>query len=112
MIDKHISFEHDLEVLWLLYLLIETNNIQIDDLLVQQIVDSKNEMAHIILLRKELLREEKIDQVCNKAYSWILIYELYVSGHITEEVFISKLNLNKNLHMYRYLKENNIHFCE
>ncbi|WP_252230443.1 RNA-directed DNA polymerase [Clostridium sp. ZBS15] len=112
MLDKHISFEHDLEVLWLLYLLIETDNIQIDDSLVQKIVDSKNELAHIILLRKELLGEENIDQVSSKASSWILIYELYVSEHITVEVLISKLNLNKNLHMYEYLKEHNIHFCE
>ena len=112
MVDKHIRLEHDLEVLWLLYLLIETNNIQIDDSLIQRIVNSKNELAHIIILRKELLREEKIALVCSNAFSWILIYELYVSGYITEEVFISKLNLNKNLHMYQYFKQNNIHFCE
>lgn len=112
MLNKHISFEHDLEVLWLLYLLIETFNIQIDDSLVQQIVDSKNELAHIILLRKELLGEEKIAQVISNAFSWLLIYELYVSEHITEDVFKSKLNLNKNLHMYQYLKQNNVHFCE
>lgn len=112
MLDKHIRSEHDLEVLWLLYLLIETNNIQIDDSLVQQIVCSKNELAHIILLRKELLGEEKIAQVSSNAFYWILIYELYVSEHITEEVFISKLNLNKNLPLYQYLKRNNIHFCK
>ena len=112
MFDKHIRSEHDLEVLWLLYVLIETNNIHIDDPLVQQIVDSKNELAQIILLRKELLGEEKIAQICSNAVSWILLYELYASGFIAEEVFTSELNLNKNLHMYQYLKENNVHFCE
>lgn len=109
---KHINFEHDLEVLWLLYLLIETYNIQIDDSLIQQIVDSKNELAQIILIRKHLLGQEMIAQVSSKAFSWILIYELYVSDYINEEVFISKLNLNKNLSMYKYLKLNNVHFCE
>lgn len=112
MLDKHISSEHDLEVLWLLYLLIETYNIQIDDSLVQQIVGCKNELSHVILLRKELLGEEAIAQVSSNALSWLLIYELYVSGHITEDVFKSKLNLNKNFHMYQYLKQNNVHFCE
>ncbi len=112
MIDKHIRSEHDLEVLWLLFLLIETNQIQANDSLVQQIVHSKNELAHIMLLRKALLGEEKIAQVSGKAFSWILIYELYVSGHITEEVFISKLHLNKNLQMYQYFKQYNVHFCE
>lgn len=90
MLDKYIRSEYDLEVLWLLYLLIEINNIQIDDSLVQKIVDSKNELTHIILLRKELLGEEKIAQVISSAFSWILIYERYVLGHITGEMFISK----------------------
>lgn len=112
MLNKHISFEHDLEVLWLLYLLIETGNIQIDELLVHQIVKSKNELAKIILIRKGLLGQEKIAQVGSNAFSWILIYELYVSGYINEDVFISKLNLSKNLRMYQYLKQNDVHFCE
>lgn len=112
MLDKHIRYEHDLEVIWLLYLLIETNNIQIDDSLIHQIVDSKNELAHIMLLRNELLGEDKIAQIISSAFSWILIYELYVSEHITEEELKLKLNLNKNLQMYKYLKQNNVHFCE
>lgn len=112
MIKKHIRDEHDLEVLWLLYLLIETNNVHIDDPIVQKIVDSKNELAQIILLRRSLLTIEKVDQLCNNAFSWILIYELYSSHYIPEQVFVSKLNLNRNLHMYQYLKQNNIHFCE
>lgn len=112
MLNKHISFQHDLGVLWLLYLLIETGNIQIDEVVVHQIVESKNELAKIILIRKDLLGEEKIAQVSRNAFSWILIDELYVSGYINEEVFISKLNLNKNLCMYQYLKQNNVHFCE
>ena len=111
MLDKHIRYEHDLEVIWLLYFLIETNSIQIDDSLIHQIVDSKNEIAHIMLLRNELLGEDKIAQIISSAFSWILIYELYVSEHITEELKL-KLNLNKNLQMYKYLKQNNVHFCE
>lgn len=112
MLDKHTRYEHDLEVIWLLYLLIETNNIQTDDSLIKEIVDGKNEIAHIMLLRNELLDEEKIAQITNSAFSWILIYELYVSEHITEEELISKLNLSKNLEMYKYLKQNNVHFFE
>lgn len=112
MLRNHIRYEHDLEVIWLLYLLIATNNIQIDDSLIQEIAEGKNEIAHIMLLRNELLDEEKTDQIISGAFSWILIYELYVSEHITEEELISKLNLNKNLEMYKYLKQNNVYFCE
>lgn len=96
----------------MLYLLIETSNIQIDELLLNNIVESKNELAKIILIRKGLLKQEKIAQVSCNGFSWILIYELYVADYINEEVLISKLNLNKNLHMYQYLKQNNVHFCE
>ncbi|QNU65453.1 RNA-directed DNA polymerase [Ruminiclostridium herbifermentans] len=98
MITKHIRYEHDLEVLWLLYLLVETGN-NIEQLLVEQIIESRNELAKIILLRKDLLESENISQVRDNAFSWILIYELYVSGHIDEMEFISKLNLNKNLEL-------------
>lgn len=112
MLDKHIRYEHDLEVIWLLYLLIETNNIQMDDSLIQDIAAGKNELAHIMLLRSGLLDGEKIDQITSSAFSWILIYELYVSEHITEEELISKLNLNKNLEMYKYLKQKDVHFCK
>lgn len=111
MLNNHIHLEHDLEELWLLYLLIETGNVQIDDPIVKQVIDSKNELAHIILLRKGLLGSEKIVQISNNAISWLLLYELYVANHITEQVFISKLHLNKNLEMYQYLKRNNVHFC-
>lgn len=111
MLENHILFEHDLEVLWLMYLLIETENVQIDDPIVQQIIDSRNELAHIILLRKQLLSPEKIITISSNANSWLLCYELYAANHITEEVFKSKLHLNKNLEMYRYLKQKNVHFC-
>jgi hypothetical protein len=111
MLDKHIHFEHDLEVLWLLYLLIETGNIQIDDPIVKLVIERKNELAHIILLRKELLGSEEISQISSNSISWILLYELYVANLITEEMFISKLHLNINLEMYQYLKRNNVHFC-
>lgn len=112
MLDKHISLGHDLEVLWLLYLLIETENIQIEDSIIQEIANSKNELANIILLRRDLLKEENLARLIDDSKSWILLYELYASNHIDEVTFVSKLNINKNLEMYQYLKENNIHFCE
>lgn len=112
MLERHINLEHDLEVLWLLYLLIETKNIQIEDSIIYKIVGSKNELAHIILLRKELLNHHSIDKICINASSWILNYELYTSEYITEEMFKERLNINKNMNMYKYFKEKNVHFCE
>lgn len=112
MLGRHISLRHDLEVLWLLYLLIETENIKIDDPIIQKVINSENELADIILLRKGLLTKENVVRVVDKAKSWILLYELYASNYIEEAIFKLKLNINKNTAMYQYFHHNNIHFCE
>lgn len=111
MLLKHIDYEHDLEVLWLLYLLIETTNFENDNPLIQKIIDSRNELAHIILLRKGMILESSLSRVIRNATSWILLYELYATNSIDESAFITKLHLNKNLDLYKYLKLNNVHFC-
>lgn len=111
MLHIHVEYEHDLEVLWLLYLLIEIGSIDSDSLIIEDIINRKNELAHILLLRRGILKTEQIDQVKNNATSWILLYELYANGNITESVFKERLNLNKNTEMYQKLKIKNIHFC-
>ena len=111
MIEKHIDYEHDLEVIWLLFLLIETSSIRQDNGIILKIINSKNELAHIVLLRNDLLNKDKIDLLKKSASSWILLYELYASQHLEEEELKSKLNIKKNIKMYQYLKQNNIHFC-
>ena len=112
MLEKHIEFENDLEVLWLLHLLIKTGNKSAISSLIKELINSNNELAHIMLLRNDFFNVDKITAISRKASSWILLYELYVSGHITEDEFVSKLNLNKNLEMYRRLKEKEVHFCK
>ncbi|MEA5004420.1 MAG: hypothetical protein VB081_13120, partial [Christensenella sp.] len=94
----------------LLYLLIKTENIEMGDSTIKSIVDSHNELAKILLLRNTLLSEELLDSAKNSATSWILLYELYAEDQINEDVFVSKLNINKNLNMYQRLKSNNVHF--
>lgn len=111
MLQKHILSGHDLEVLWLLYLLIETENLCSGDSIINNIFECKNELAKIILLRKGFFEEEAISQLSNLARSWILLYELYADDHLTETDFQMRLHLNKNLDMYKKLKNKNIHFC-
>jgi len=112
ILNKHIGFTHDLEVLWLLYLLIETKNITQGDAVLQKIINGQNELAWIVLLRANLLTNEGKTQIVGKATSWILLYELYSEDLITIDTFVSKLNLNKNLGMYKYFKKKHIHFVE
>lgn len=112
LLKSHLKYGHDLEVIWLFYLLIKTDKITKGDSTVSLIADSHNELAQVLLLQKNLLSKDLLDNICDKATSWILLYELYASEHISEESFKKKLHLNKNLKMYQYFKNNHLHFCE
>lgn len=109
MLTHHIQCGHDLETVWLLYLLIMTNHqltCHID-----LILDSDNELAQTILLCKNLLTAEHSSRLAHKASSWLLLYELYATGLINEADFIERLKLHHNLSMYQKLKQRNAHFC-
>ena len=111
MFQYHLACEHDLEVIWLLFLLIETGNIQANDSVVEQIVNSNIELAQVLLFRKSLLTEEFVDVLKRNATSWILLYELYATDHIDEDTFADMMGIQKSLPMYQRLKHNSIHFC-
>lgn len=107
MIVEHLMDGHDLEVIWLLYILIETKNIKSNDDIISDLIKSRNELAQIMLLRKRLLSDEEKQEIIKKAESWILKYELYMEDLIGED----DLGLNKNKGMYSKMKRNGIHFC-
>lgn len=110
MLEKHLKAGHDLEVAWLLFLLIETGSMKKGDSIIQDALTQGQELSHVILLRRDLLTEEEISAVKEHATSWLLLYELYAADIITEEDFVSRLNLNKNLPMYQKFKHHKIHF--
>jgi hypothetical protein len=109
MILNNIEKNFDLEVVWLLYVLIETDNLVKDEDVVKAILTSNNEMAQLMILRKNLT--DNTEEVMNKAESWLLNYELFASGDITEIQLIERLTLDKNEEIYIKLKERNLHFC-
>lgn len=110
MLNKHIDCDHDLEVIWLLYLLIETENINRGDKIIGEIVGTSNELAHSLLLNRNLLKDDQIEEICDKAESWLLLYELYKGDKISQEGFIEKLGIERNRSMYEKFYEKNIHF--
>lgn len=110
MLDAHRLHGHDLETLWLLYLLIETKCVTPNDSLVESIVKTDNELAHALLLRRNLISDDMLRQVKENASSWILLYELYATDNLEESSFVDKLNLSKNLKMYQNFKTTRIHF--
>lgn len=108
LIEKHMSFGHDLEAIWLVYLLLETDNLS--DSVVQMIEKGTNELAQALLLRKGKLCSDQIQTIAEKAVSWILLYELYAIDAIDESRFIQKLGLVHNLDMYKKIKHKDHHF--
>lgn len=110
MLSQNIKNGNDLETVWLLYLLIETNNLSKGDSLVIDLLNSSSELTWVMLLRKQLLNDSELDLLKERADSWIMLYELYQGGYINESTFIQKLNLNKNISMYQKFKEKGIHF--
>lgn len=109
MIEINVKKDYDLEVIWLLYVLIETNNIVKDDSVVNIILESDNEIAKIMLLRKNLTSNVEI--IKQEAKSWILNYELFASGFIDIDELCEIIPLNRNKKMYEKLKEQDLHFC-
>lgn len=109
LISFYIQDHRDLEVIWLIYLLIETNNI-ISTNIINLIVESDNELAQILLMRKDILEETQINIFAKKCNSWIALYELYSMNFIEEDDFAEKLSMNKNLNVYRNLKNRGLHF--
>ena len=109
MIEINVKKDYDLEVIWLLYVLIETNNIVKDDSVVNIILESDNEIAKIMLLRKNLTSNVEI--IKQEANSWILNYELFANGFIDIDELCEIIPLNRNKEMYEKLKEQDLHFC-
>lgn len=108
LLRNHLSAGHDLEVIWLLCILIELDKGVTE--VAEPIAETDNELAQLLLLRTSNLKGDNLNLVIQKARSWILLYELYAGDYIDEETFISKLHLSKSLKMYQRLKNNGIHF--
>ncbi len=103
-----LSKEYDLEVIWILYILLETQTLSTGNSLIDKIVASSNELAQIMLLRKGILSDSQKHILSENARSWILIYELYTEGILSEENLIRKLNLSKKSY---YVQKNENKSC-
>ncbi|MCI8273158.1 MAG: RNA-directed DNA polymerase [Clostridia bacterium] len=110
LIGFYIQNNRELEVIWLTYLLIETNNMKKYTKVIDLIIKSDNELAQMLLIRKMILNDSQRTIVINKCNSWIALYELYAMDFIDETKFVEKLSINKNLNMYNYFKNENLHF--
>lgn len=110
LIEFYIKNNRDIEVIWLVYLLIETNNIEECTKTIELIYESYNELAQLLLIRKGIINDIQKNKIVAKCKSWIALYELYSIDWIDEKKFVEELSINKNLDMYKYLKKNKLHF--
>lgn len=106
----NIEKDFDLEVIWLLYLLIQTGNLTVDEKIIEELLKTDNELAITMALCSGLTK--KLNLIKDRANSWLLNYELYAHDELDDNEFKDKLKLNKNKRFYRKIKEKNLHFCE
>ena len=114
ILDKYILYGYDLEVIWLVYLLVMTNNSDSLSGRIDNILKSNNDLAKLILYDAGLIDKEKLHNLINYAKSWILIYELYSNNAISEDELIEKLNLqsSESKNFYKKISASNIHFID
>lgn len=108
---QFLANNHDLEVVWLVYLLIKCEKIKKSDELISLICNSENELAKVILLRSDMLNKKNLSTLKENAQSWLLLYELFAADVISKEEFCEKANVKSNLEMYEKFKIKGIHFC-
>lgn len=111
MLSAYLAKEFDLEVLWILYILLETQALTAGNTSIDQILSSSNELAQIMLLRRGVLSDSQKQTLSENSRSWILTYELFSENVLSEDAIVRKLNLSKNLNMYQKMKVNGVHFC-
>ena len=114
ILDKYILYGYDLEVIWLVYLLVMTDNSDSLSGQIDNILKSNNDLAKLILYDAGLIDEEKLHNLINYAKSWILLYELYSNNAILEDELIEKLNLqsSESKNFYKKISASNIHFID
>ena len=110
VIVKKMKYEirkkHDLEVVWLTYLLKYTNYEITNDLL-EEILKSKNDLAIIIVLEEwgSQIEQHEIELRWNEANSWILLYQIALKNPEKRQNFFERLSITHNVNFYNKLFE-------
>ena len=108
----NLNYRNDLEVFWLTYTLLELDQLKDDEKLIEEIITYGHELSCIILLKYNVLNDNKKIKISKISSSWIALYELFYEDVIDKKIFCSKLNLNKNIGVYNSFKLNKINFVK
>lgn len=111
MLNSNIEANKDLEVIWLMYLIVQLD-IPLDSELLKTILTSNNELAIIIVINE--FNSEDTRKIVAEHYknynSWILLYQLYLMDIINESEFTEKLNIKNTKNFYIALKNKHFSF--
>lgn len=106
-----IRKKHDLEIIWLVYLLKYTNY-SISREITDKIINSECDLAIIILIEEwqDMLSDSDFELCWEKSTSWILLYQIALHRPEKRTDFYSKLGIVKNQDFYSKLFEKEFSF--
>lgn len=110
-LDAQIQKKHDLEVVWLIYLM-KYIDYPIDESLFTILLSQINDLAKIILIYEweEFINDYLIENCWQEAQSWILLYQIALKYTEKREEFYDKLKIQKSRNFYQKLFDNNFSF--
>jgi hypothetical protein len=106
-----IQQNHDLEVIWLIFLL-KYIGASLTNEIIDKILNTENDLAKIVLIKEweEEMTQDMINECWEKACSWILLYEIALKDSDKREIFYGKVKIDKNKQFYNKLFDNNFTF--
>ena len=102
---------HELEIIWLTYLLKYTDYEMTKELL-WKIIKSKSELAIIIVIEEwnNFFSSEDIEMCWEKATSWLLLYQIALKYPDRQKLFFEKMGIEHNKKFYKKLFEKKFTF--
>lgn len=103
-LQKEIKERHDLEAVWLVYLL-RLTEYEADSNFLKMIFESGNELAMIIAIEEWRDKADKkdLDLCWESANSWLLLYQFSLHDEKKRPEFFSRLGITHNVDFYEKL---------
>ena len=113
-LEYEIKMKHDLEIVWLTYLLKYTDYLEHPMLthIIDLIIESDCDLAIIIIMEEcsNIIEDTQVEKCWNNCSSWILLYQIALRYPDKREEFFSRIGIGHNKNFYKKLFENNFTF--
>lgn len=114
IVDKlhyEIKKGHDLEIVWLIYLLKYTDY-QMTDELAEKVIRARSDLASVVVIEEwpEFVDWTDVEWCWENNPSWILVYQIALHYPAKKDEFFEKLGIVHNRKFYNKLFDNNFTF--